>query len=534
MIDASNAGVVISQDECFEQEEDGCFVKLPSGRLAWKRRKQNKREFVRVRYTSRLMEAVSLRHLVLEGLKQVAGARSECWLDDVVIGWRYDEPLGARICKPGKVFRKFKLEEWEMGFDPQYCRCGAGRHVDFLSPAALRLIPAEGKMHVITTDTGITNNGQLQLMMNSGLNHIPMRALDEDVAVTEVEEALGCILTTKICDEELSMEQEKLVKDFVMTRAKASIREYHAQHRHIKEEPINNVPVRSEIEWLTQRYLVCPTDKAPHTPTFVCINFIRRLALERLSGPDFIPLQPSPAAIGSKIAEEANALAPVGCSGDKALLPHLMVVYKAHKDTFRWITNTSRSVLSPVAEVCTCLLKFLAIDVQMLCAGKSEASFEKRGVRPNYWWPIASIGEFVANLPRHVYSVFTADIIRCFEKIPIDNSDDGLITAIRFFVVCAMEWRRVRTARDVVAIRVAANGTLHPSWVDGQQERQLDMLYFSEAEIISTCDCLISNVVVQMGDRELRHSGPEETTTMDYEVDPTMVDQLIGNPEDAV
>ncbi|GBG65855.1 hypothetical protein CBR_g53827 [Chara braunii] len=143
-------------------------------------------------------------------------------------------------------------------------------------------------------DTGITNNGRLQLMLNAGLNHIPMRALDEDYAVGELDEALDILLTTRRCHAELSMEEERQVKNVAMEEIRRRIKNYHLRHMHIAEEPINNVAVRKEIEWLTGRYLVCPTDKAPPTPTFVCINFIRRLALERLSGPDFVPLQRPP------------------------------------------------------------------------------------------------------------------------------------------------------------------------------------------------------------------------------------------------
>ncbi|GBG90414.1 hypothetical protein CBR_g50661 [Chara braunii] len=469
------------REELFEQEDGGCMTRLPSGRLTWRRKKLDRKEFIHVRYTSRLMEAVSLRGLVLEGVKQVVGERSGGWLDEVTIGWKYDEPLGAKLCKPCKVFGKFKMAEWEAKYDPEYCRCGAGRHVDFLCPASMRMLPAGRSMHIITNDTGITNNGQLQLMLNAGLNHIPMRALDEDFAMAEIEEALDCILATSTYDVELSMEEEKQVKKFVMSKAKSSIPQYHSQHRHITEEPINNIPVRAEIDWLTERYLVCPTDKAPHTPTFVCVNFIRSLALERLSGPDFIALQQPPSAIEQRLAEEASAIAPFRQTDEKPPLPHLMVVYKAHKESLRWITNTAGSVLSAVADECTCLLKLLAEDVQALCAGKTEAIGTEQGASPTFWWPITSIGEFVVNLPRHVSSIFTADITRCFERIPTDNSEDGLIAAIRFFVGCAMEWRRARTAWDVVAIMVSANGTLHPRWVDGQQDKDYNKLYFDEA-----------------------------------------------------
>ncbi|GBG61986.1 hypothetical protein CBR_g26150 [Chara braunii] len=348
------------------------------------------------------------------------------------------------------------MNEWEAGYVPEFCQCGTGRHAEFLNTATIKMLPEEGTLHVITNDTDVTNNGQLQLMLNAVLNHIPLRALDEEFTLDEVEVALDKILTTRRCDEELSLGEERQVKAIVRENAKKYIRSFRTKHMHITGEPINNVAVRSEIEWLTSRYLVCPTDKAPHTPAFVCINFIRRLALQRLSGPNFTPLPDSPEQEAARLVREAATFTHIG---HEALpFPDLMTVYKAHNQSFRWITNSAGSVLSPVANVCERLPKLLAEDVQALCTSRSEEILADHWVRPNFWWPISSIGEFVANIPQRIYSVFMVDITRCFETIPTD----GLLETIRFFVRCVMEWRRARTTRDVVAIRIATNDTLHP------------------------------------------------------------------------
>ncbi|GBG67020.1 hypothetical protein CBR_g78799 [Chara braunii] len=320
------------KDESFDLEGGGSMIVLPSGRSAWRRKEREQDQFVHVRYTSRLMEAIPLRSMVLEALRQVMGERSADWLEDVIIGWRYDEALGTKICKPAAVFRKFKTGEWEAGYIPEFCQCGARRHAEFLNAATIKMLPEEGTSHVVTNDTGITNNGQLQLMLNAGLNHIPLRALDEEFALDEVEVALDKILTTRRCDEELSLGEERWVKTLVRENAKKRVKSFRTKHMHITSEPINSTAVRSEIDWLTSRYLGCPTDKAPHTPTFVCINFIRKLALQRLSGPDFIPLPDSPEQVVARLVQEAAAFTH---EGHEALpLPHLMTVYKAHKQAF--------------------------------------------------------------------------------------------------------------------------------------------------------------------------------------------------------
>ncbi|GBG68443.1 hypothetical protein CBR_g2987 [Chara braunii] len=347
------------------------------------------------------------------------GERSARWLEDVIIGSRYDEALGAKVCKPAKVFRRFRMNEWEAGYVPEFWLCGAGRHAEFLNTATIKMLPEEGAVHVITNDTGVTNNGQMQLMLNAGLNHIPLRSLDEEFVMDEVEMALEKILTTRKCDEELSLGEERRVKAIVRENARKSFRSFRAKHMHISGEPINSVVVRGEIEWLKSR----------------------------------------------------------------------------------WITNTAGSVLSPVADVCKCLLKLLAGDDQALCRSKSEEVRVEHGVKPNFWWPISSTREFVANIPRRLDSIFTRDITRCFETIPTDESEDGLLKAISFFVSCAMEWRRSGTTRDVITIKVAANDTLPPYWVAGDQDRDRDRLYSDEQGIIGVCEWLLSNGMVQMGNR---------------------------------
>ncbi|GBG83327.1 hypothetical protein CBR_g37040 [Chara braunii] len=192
----------------------------------------------------------------------VMGERSATWLEDVVIGWRYGEALGAEVCKPVRVFRKFRMNGWEARYVPEFCQYGTGRHAEFPNTVTIKMLPEEGTLHVFTNDTGIMNNGQLQLMLNAGLNHIPLRSLDEEFTMDEVEVALDKILTTQRCDEELSLGEDRQVKVIVRENAMKFIRNFRTKRMHILGEPINSMAVRGEIEWLTSRYGT-PTP-APH------------------------------------------------------------------------------------------------------------------------------------------------------------------------------------------------------------------------------------------------------------------------------
>ncbi|GBG64134.1 hypothetical protein CBR_g40581 [Chara braunii] len=149
------------------------------------------RQFVHVLYANRHMEVVPKRKLVIKELKAFAGEEADDWLEDVTIGWRYHEPLGSMVCKSGKVFRKFRIDEWQMKYSASECCCGEGRHAMFLNPTSVKLLPERERQHVITTDTNITDNLRFMKMLSNGLNHIHLKALDLEDAMEELEKALG-------------------------------------------------------------------------------------------------------------------------------------------------------------------------------------------------------------------------------------------------------------------------------------------------------------------------------------------------------
>ncbi|GBG63676.1 hypothetical protein CBR_g38988 [Chara braunii] len=263
-------------------------------------------------------------------------------------------------------------------------------------------------------------------------------------------------------------------------------------------EPFKHPTVKRELAFLTVRFLICPTDKAPNTPAFVCKNFIRKLALQRPSGPEFDCIPMPHEAIVSRIRGELAAFPALPAAA--TTLPYLMAVLKAHKGSFRWITNTTNFVISPAADLCACLLRFLLPLVQTYCQDRTREVEEQYGVRPNLWWAISPVGEFYANLPNKVYSVFTADITRCFETIRIDGSEDSLTTAVRFYVHSAMQTKRERTSNHAIVVRFEEGGELRPTWADAGQPEEMGSLLFKEGDICWLSEWCIANSIVCMGE----------------------------------
>ncbi|GBG72900.1 hypothetical protein CBR_g12620 [Chara braunii] len=431
-----------------------------------------------------------------------SGEDSGRWDGDMaehtMIGWTYNTSIASRLCRPAEVFRDFDVAQWMEAYDPEHCPCRSRRYVDMRNRASIDLLQCEGHTHVITPDSSITDNPLLQGIINSGLNHIPCMALDVNEAENEMGGFLDRLMAEVMELRELTTSTQSFLRRVILRKAKARMTKYKEQHRHVTAEPFEHPALKRELEFLTGRFLICPTDKAPNTPAFVCKNFIRKLAFQRLSEPEFASIAAPPASVIARIQGELSAMPALPMA--PPTLPYLMTVFKAHKDAFRWITNTAGTVVSPAADLCACLLRFLLPLVQTFCQERSLETEERYGVKPNLWWSIASVGEFYANLPERIYFIFTSDITKCFETIPTDSSEDGLPAAVKFYVQSAMRVKRERSSSHIIRIRVGESGRFWPSWVDGDQMEGMGSMLFKEEDVCWLTKWCIANSVLRMGD----------------------------------
>ncbi|GBG84684.1 hypothetical protein CBR_g39059 [Chara braunii] len=461
------------------------MITLPNGKRSWKRQRSECDTFLHLKYTSRVMEPLSVGRLVNEVLSRMVGDDTETWLECTRIGWTYNSNIASKLCKPAEAFCDFDVSQWMESYDPERCPCRTRRYSDM-------------RTHVITLDSSITDSPLLQGIIRAGLNHILCMALDVDEAINELGNFLDNLFAQVMELHDLTDSTKALLRRIILKKGRGRIEKYRTTYRHATAEPFEHPAVKRELQFLTGRFLICPTDKAPNTPTFVCKHFIRKLAFKRLSDPEFASINAPPMAVISHIPGELSALPALPAA--PAALPYLITVLKVHKGTFRRITNTANTIISPAAEVCACLLRFLLPMAQTFCQERSLEVEEQHGVRPNLWWAIASVGEFCANLLERVYSVFTADITRCFETIPTDGSEDSLPAAVKFYVQCVMQTRRERSSSHTIRIKFGGSGGMWPSWTDSEQPEEMDVLLFREEDICWLSDWCIANSVLRMGD----------------------------------
>ncbi|GBG85360.1 hypothetical protein CBR_g40003 [Chara braunii] len=164
----------------------------------------------------------------------------------------------------------------------------------------------------------------------------------------------------------------------------------------------------------------------------------RKLAFDRLSNKDFVPISLSANEILDEASSSLSVLFPTLPTGPRKF-PYLMALYKPHKLAFRWLTNASFSFLTPVARLCDAVLKCLCPLLMARCKEITNGLKVFYGVDTSIWWAIDSVQDYCYNIPNEVFSVFSADITRCFETIPVDSSKDGLPATVSFFVRMAFK-----------------------------------------------------------------------------------------------
>ncbi|GBG66519.1 hypothetical protein CBR_g63101 [Chara braunii] len=129
---------------------------LPHERRTFRReRDSTKLTYVHLTFTSRVMEAFSLRQIIKERVMAHLGDGTKDWLDDVVFGWRYRHSLANLILNPAKVFDEFRLEEWMRQYKPEDCTCADHRYRQFHHEKTADLLTDNTQTHVLTLDKAL-------------------------------------------------------------------------------------------------------------------------------------------------------------------------------------------------------------------------------------------------------------------------------------------------------------------------------------------------------------------------------------------
>ncbi|GBG75418.1 hypothetical protein CBR_g20048 [Chara braunii] len=276
---------------------------LPTGRRSWRRQELDCDGFLHLRYTSRVMEPLSITRLINEVLARIIGDERATWLERTIIVYTNNDSIASRLCRPAEVFCDCNVAQWMEAYDLEQSPCRSRKYSDMRSNASIELLQSKGYTHVITLDSSITDNPLLQGIINSGLNHIPCMTLEVNEAENEVDivRFLDRLMAMVMELRELTASTQSFLWRIILKKARAKMTKYREQHGHVAAEPFEHPAIKLTLKFLTDRFLICPTDKAPSTPAFVCKNFIQKLAFQRLSRPELTIITAPPASVISRM-----------------------------------------------------------------------------------------------------------------------------------------------------------------------------------------------------------------------------------------
>ncbi|GBG88117.1 hypothetical protein CBR_g46606 [Chara braunii] len=230
----------------------GQMITLPTGRRSWKRQRSDCDAFLHLRYTSRVMEPLSIRKIINEVLARIIVDETATWLERAMIGWTYNTSIASKLCSPMEVFCDFDASQWLEAYDPERCpvqiaqACGHAQQ-RFDHPTPVRR--AYARDHV-----GLVNHGQSssprdhQLRAESHPLYDPRRGQGGGRGGRALGQAHGGGTGTagthgihtgiyaEDNPEEGEGENDKLYKE---------------QYRHVTAQPSEHPVVKRELEFLT-------------------------------------------------------------------------------------------------------------------------------------------------------------------------------------------------------------------------------------------------------------------------------------------
>ena len=472
-------------------------VKKPSG-------------FIILLYPCRALEWIHLRKLYAACLAQFGFGHLNDDLDDVLFAWRYHKNLASRFYRPAYVFKKFTF--LELLDANQRCVCGSSNRLAlFLDPRTLdeKSSHVQASVHVRSVNLNIIHHDRLRQALAMGLNHIPLKSTTSFAA---------CIAT--ILDGFSQLEQifrlgqqgfpldsaMAWIRNTCLDQLKACSRTNQFGFRHSEKDLMQDDVANNEIEWLLQHLYCSGLDKAANNAIFICIKHMRFMALERLSGPDFLPCMENskwvlPSEILSLTVQEITALVPELLVSYQAL-PYLMSTYKMHKNKYRWLTNAFQTVYTNIAHLITITTMEVLESVKEWALQKKIAYARFLNVETSLYWIVNSSIEVALNLPHEINDIFVGDIARCYESIPL-TGPDNLLDAIAFMVKLGFKQAKSHHPRasPLIWVRVNSDGqAAHAQWATSRPS-------YGECFAISA-DCLIEihgwlmkSCYVGLGDR---------------------------------
>ena len=362
------------------------------------------------------------------------------------IAWKYLEPISRYFLNPAAL-RTFSINHVVQRLCTGTCSCKTFS-LAFCSNTAKLDLPNgyNSGPHVLTLDPNVLGCRELSDMAKKGLNYIPIPPTNLDDCTNQLL-SIGRDLLKKLqylhpkddgwCDDDrlLALLDQWCTTQFSLRGAS---RTNLANALHLEPNMLSRASL-AELDRIQTKLYICEADKAPHQPVFICRDFAIFTIYTRLNSADFTRLSDTNVdQLLQGLINDQTQIFSLQYTNRMTIAKKLLTMrssFKAHKQSFRFITNGSDYVLTPTDKAVQLMSAALLRELEKWAGRQREKYLRWPGVHTQLFPIIKDYTECLFNLPPVLSSDFTADVARCFEAIPtcVDRAD-GLLAALRFLV----------------------------------------------------------------------------------------------------
>ena len=422
------------------------------------------------------------------------------------------------------------------------CPCSLPPFVNFHDPRTLGDYchpNLERSTHFRTTDTSFCPIHDLQVCLDEGTSHIPLRPHDLntvcEVATSFCEQLFAILRDRSFKFVPVSGVQEDTatgtidVKNLFVSTCTVN---FHKLLKLTRTTPLHprlpsDAPetyifdrpeIRDFINRLHKVAYMSGLDKAPEKWHFRCLRHDRLQALDRLNSEDFQPVvdldtdTPIPPdaiiqSVISKLQRIIPQLTPSSC-----LLPYIFNLFKEHKGVYRWLTNTKFTLFSEFAHLDQVCLKACFDELRCIAGDQMQVWKDAFGFSPQLLPDINSLYDLSLNLPKSATSVLASDITKCFERISIERTHpDSLQDAVKWLIDLTFDSAAEKIGCSVEGVSLwvqwnsskSSAGTIRFGAKEPFQCKDDDCFWIqlTRDTLLELTYCLIEHAFVQFGDR---------------------------------
>jgi len=238
------------------------------------------------------MEWINMKQVFQEMMTHFGFSQLIPLVQELLFAWRYHDSVATLFYKPTHVFKNFNFTDLLDVSKPCVCN-SARRQRRFLDPRTM-LETTSGtapEVHVRTVSCDLLQHRDLRKAVTMGLNHIPLKPTAIGVCISTILDAfsqVASLLRLEAMDFPL-IEAKEWVRTTCLTRLKKASNDNKFGFRSSQPDLFSNTTVLKEVEWITENLYCAGLDKAANNICFICIKYVRLLAVERLMSSDFSP-----------------------------------------------------------------------------------------------------------------------------------------------------------------------------------------------------------------------------------------------------